>query len=129
MEREHEPRQKNERGDINSSIELGDTDLKTRTLTVLWRKGHRTVADLHGVTATDLMPLPGFGKECLDDLRRGMEPYGVVIYDDDNPLTIKQVSDWMGNAVIPRVHIFATDLNVSHDHALEALQIYAALCR
>ncbi len=108
---------------MNNSIEIGDTDLKTRTLTVLWRVGHRTVADLHGVTAADLMPLPGFGKDCLDDLRRGMEPYGVVIHDDDNPLTMPQTLWALRTGVT--AEMFAAGRGIEAKHAEEAF----AICR
>lgn len=106
-----------------ASIDLIELDISSRTLNVLRREGHREVRDLYGLTAVDLLPLPFFGVACLADLRQGLEPHGVVIHDDDNPLTIRQVCEWVDGGG-RSVAAMTADLDASHEHVIEALKIY-----
>jgi hypothetical protein len=113
---------------MNEPISLSDTNLRQRTLNVLWREGYRNVQDLHGITAADLMVLPGFGNNCLADLRKCFEPYGVIIHDYDNPLTIKQVCEWFfngGESEVWMVESLSEDTGATFDSAQEALEIFA----
>ena len=107
---------------MNSEIILEETDMTQGTLNCLKRADYRTVADMHGVTAEELMALHGFGVGYLDDLRVSLMPYGVTIYGSDNPLTIRRVAGMLreGCRTAGEIAVFA---NCSRAHAEEALAI------
>lgn len=68
-------------------VELIELDIGYRTLRGLTRAGYRTTEELEGATADQLLGIPGFGENCLADLRH----YVDIAEADEREPTVAEV--------------------------------------
>lgn len=67
--------------DLNAHI--GEVGLSTRAFTCLSRAGYRTMADLEGKTATDLIKIRNMGRKSVEEIINLMRRFGMEVEAND----------------------------------------------